>query len=528
MIERLTEEELGLMENLYYPLAAAECLFSDYDNLASMDDKNFAHVRLGQYPLLSYEYIYDDEPDLSEKQNFQIRKGAGDTYCMGGRLFGKTLLVEKVDILLTFFLNENMSCGFSSYDAIHIRGVLEEVIHVLEHHPIYRSFKPSINRSPSYRLQVNGVILEGVNMNITGKKPGAQFFQKHFHKLWIEEASFETDEVYRQRRDSVSENGCIFRIAGMTNFTKHSPCGKFFYDLDRKPWIINLPQYVNPKWDTNEKAKAIKDFGGEQSMGFRIFIKGEVVEEGVSVFDMTRVRECYLENKKVQYFEITKENFLMFELILASLEKPKNATEAYLSSDIGEAAPSELAVLFKVNEKYRYKYNITLYNLTDKEQYKIFKWLSIKLGLNYIGLDCTDGTGRAIYRSLEETIPKENLVWVGFNEKIPVDFDKDEYGNVIYKDGKPTYVDEYVSIWSVKYLQQLLYAGRIELPIDHKFDVQVNSVVALQSGTRVKYMCVAQEDHLFQSFQVFAIMQWNCEFLNAKAVSGKSFSKTGY
>jgi hypothetical protein len=67
-----------------------------------------------------------------------------------------------------------------------------------------------------------------------------------------------------------------------------------------------------------------------------------------------------------------------------------------------------------------------LYNLTDKEQFKVFEWLATELSANYVGIDCTDGTGRAIFRSLQEVFPKENLVWVAFNEKLPVDFEKND------------------------------------------------------------------------------------------------------
>ena len=526
MIERLTLEEEQIAECISDPICLAESLFSNYDNLSLMEEENLGNLRIGQLPLLSYEYIIDNDETKTEKQNFQIKKGAGDLYCLGGRLFGKTLCVEKIDLLLTLLFSDLSTVGFSSYDAIHIRGVLEDVINVLDHHPFYRMFDPQITRSPNYRLKVGKVLVESVNMNVTGKKPGAQFFQKHFEKLFIEEASFETDEVYKQRRDSVSENGCIFRIAGMTNFTKYSPCGQNFYDIKKRPWICNLPQYVNPKWDENEKEKAKKDLGGEQSVSFRIFIRGEVVEEGVSVFDMERVRRNYVEKRKTKVFEITKELYDQFKYILI-LERPNNADVCYIFSDIGESAPTEIGVIFEINKKYRFVYNITLYGLTHKEQYEIFKFLGQLLKANFVAIDCTDGTGRAIFRSLAEVFPKENLVWVGFNEKIPVDFDRDEKGIPIFKNGKPLFKEEYASEWSIKHLKDLLYGERMEIPLDYKFDMQFNSVISMQSGTRTVYSCVSSEDHLFQAFQVFSIAQWYHEFNLIKPIKTKTFAKSG-
>lgn len=530
MIEKLSESDLSFLETYFYSIAAAETLFSDYDNLTVMKDDTLAHVRLGQIPLLSHEYILADDPKLTDKENFQLRKGAGDCYALGGRLFGKTLFVEKIDFLVSVSELGAEKCGFSSYDAIHIRGVLEEVIQCLENHPFFQLYEARITRSPSYSFFFkSGYSLEGINMNITGKKPGAQFFQKHLTRLYMEEASFETEQIFNQRRDSVSEDGCIFRMAGMTNFTKYTPCGKIFYDYSKKGHIVNLPQYVNPKWDEKKKMEAIKDFGGEQSLNYRVFVKGEVVEDGVSVFDMVRVRKNYDEDRQIKTFEIPKELFPNFQDIIF-VEKPKNATITYIFADIGESAPTEIGIVFQIGKNLRYEYNITLYNLTDKEQFKIFEWLGRTLEANFIAIDCTDGTGRAIFRSLEQVFPKENLQWVAFNEKVDIDFERNPTTNeIIFEDGQPVYREELVRNWSIKHLKDLLYSDIMDLPMDYKLDQQLNSVIAKQSKAtnQTLYACVCKEDHLFQAFQVFSIAHWINEFSLTKPIKSTKFFKFG-
>jgi len=357
----------------------------------------------------------------------------------------------------------------------------------------------------------------------------SQFFQKHLKKIWVEECSFETEEVYKKRVDSKHEAGCVERASGMTNFTKHSPAGRVFYDILKKPWVLNVPQYINPFFDDEEKEKAIKKYGGENSIGYRIFVKGEVVEEGVSVFDMERIRPYYIEERILKKFEVPKSEFANFENILDKIERPKNADMVYLCADIGESAPTEIIMLTKVDETYNFLVQISLFGLTDKEQFRVFKFLAQHLDVNIIGIDTSDGTGRAIYRSLEEIFPKENLIWCSFAQKINVGFDKDEQGRAIFKDGKPTFVEEYVSEWSVKLLKTLLYDGKVLIPEknSHDFDIQINSIVSAQSGQRVIYSCVADEDHLYQAFQVFAIAHWNTEFINAKPINAKKFSKHG-
>lgn len=105
MLEKLSNEDIEFMECFHNSVTMAECLFSNYDNLTLMEEETLGHVRLGQLPLLSYEYTIDYNPEISEKDNFVLRKGAGDIYCLGGRLFGKTLLVEKIDMLLNMVVS---------------------------------------------------------------------------------------------------------------------------------------------------------------------------------------------------------------------------------------------------------------------------------------------------------------------------------------------------------------------------------------------------------------------------------------
>ena len=199
----------------------------------------------------------------------------------------------------------------------------------------------------------------------------------------------------------------------------------------------------------------------------------------------------------------------------------------YICADIGESAPTEIIVMAQINEKYRYLYNITLYNLTDKQQRYIFKYLVEKLQANVISMDTTEGTGRAIYRGLNEMYPSDNMVWCNFAEKIDVDFEKDENGRFVYKDGHPVYKQEFVADWSIIRLKHLFYEEILVLPKDFKLEVQINNVVCMISGKRIVYQCLAEADHLISAFRVFAIAQWDSELRVIKAIRKKKFSRIG-
>lgn len=529
MLSILTEEELEFMESFYDPICLAECLFGNFDNLGTFFPDKRSHIRLAQLSFLSYEYLIDDNnPDYTEKENFKLREKAGTLYVFGGRKFGKTLFVETIDILISMLLCDGENAGFTSLDAIHIRGILDLIVRALESHAFYqRVMSPKITRSPNYSIFLNnGYHLVSVNMNLHSRNPGDAFFQKHFKRLYIEEASFESDVVFNKRQDSVSEDGCIIRSAGMSNFTKFSPAGRVFFDASEKPRVINLPQYVNPKWSEKEKKSALKKYSGENSLGYRIYVKGEVVEEGISALDMERVKLNYDEDKKIKHYEVNKKNLNNIKNILF-VERPRNAERLYLCADIGETAPSEIIILSEVNKKFRYLYNITLYNLTDKEQEIVFSYLITLLKADIIALDTTEGLGRALFRSLELKHNDKIFIWVGFNEKIAVEFERNDSGKIIFKNGEMSFKFEYVVEWAFLRLREMLYNESISIPLDFKLDTQLNSVIAIHGTNRITYPCVAEEDHLYAAFLVFSIAQWNIEFNLVRTKNAKRFSKSG-
>jgi len=510
LLEKITEQEIQMMENYYNPVCQVESNFHNFDSLGEFSEDKLGNLRYYQRPFLSFEPMIDTEnKKLNKKENFEQRKGVGDIYNFGARLFGKSLVTEKLDIPISMITDDGMWCGFGSLDSIHIRGILDSVRQAVDNHPIISTFKRRVTTHPDYLITAkNGWKLESVNFNLGSKSPGAQFFGKHFEKLWIEEASFESEEVYNAREDAGSELGCVFRFSGMTNFIRHSPAGKQFFAQENKNKTINLPQYVNPFFNNTERRKRLKKYGGEDSLNYRVFVKGEIIQDGINEFDPERLQEAYLKGRKIKRFEINKDRFKQFKDYIV-VERPKNAERIFINADVGEKV-TEINVVSEIEKTYRYLYNIVLYNLTHIQQVKVFKHLIREFSADVVGLDCGDGMGRAIYRELEDFFPKENLVWYDGSMKIDIDFEKDEQGNIIMKKGKPIYRQESMAEWSVRHLKYLLYEKYLRIPEDFKFDTQINAVVSMKKGNRTIYECVtASGNHLFDSFRVFAIAQFS-------------------
>lgn len=520
-MQELLEKDIEFLEEFNTPKSFCEVMFSDFRNPAIYDQEKCGKLRLFQEPFLSDETLIDFEltakhHKLDDREKFALKKNVGDLYLMCGRKIGKTVVTERLDLINYLAHCNSSEIAFGSVDLIHINRVLDKVKSALSSHPILKLFTRRLKGAPNHKYTLrNNTELESVNFNIGSRQPGQQFYGLHFDRLYLEESSLEDEEVYNIRVESENEAGCVVRSSGMCNFTSYSPAGKAFYDPENKKHVINLPEYINKQaWDAKERKRKLEQYGGDSSLGWRVFVEGEIVTNGVSVFDMDRIRKaCYLEEKKgknvreIKSIEVTKERFPIFKNLII-VERPKNTERIFIDSDIGKHV-TEIVIHSEISDKYDYLYNITLYNLTTPEKFEVFKHIIEKLSANVIGLDCGDGEGRALYSMLEKIYPKENLVYYDGSMKLDVDFELDENKNIVIEKGKPVYRKEYMSEFSVQRLSNLLYSGRVIIPKTYKFDSQFSVVMSMVSGTRTKYKCASESgDHLFDAWRVFAIAQF--------------------
>ena len=121
MIDKISEEDLIVFEILHNPIAATEILFSDLGNLSEFDEEKFSAVRKYQRNYLSWDMMLFDNKLLTEKEFFNLQKGMSDTYILGGRLTGKSIIGLIVDVVLALFHNTFHKGSVSSADAEKIK-----------------------------------------------------------------------------------------------------------------------------------------------------------------------------------------------------------------------------------------------------------------------------------------------------------------------------------------------------------------------------------------------------------------------
>jgi len=512
---KLTEEELSFIEQWHNPKCVIESLCPNFDNLSSFKSNRNDKLHLYQIPMISKESMINFEAtaklhNLDEKGKFKLKKNVGEIYNVGARAYGKTLCSLRLDILHSLLHEEELNSTIFSIDEKRIRGVLNPVKRACEFHPIIKDWEVGCRFKPSIEMESKktGWRILGINLTIKGKSPGEQWYQVHCDKTWGEEVSFESDDIYKKRRESEGKYGTINRLAGMTNFTLHSPMGKVFKDSKKKKFVLNLPRYVSPYWDSEQRENAEKDYGGKKTSKYKIFVEGEIIKDAETEIDMEMIEPCWNRKTEIKRFEIDKKDFKRFRDLIV-VERPK-CDRLFISADIGETSGTDINIFAEKGERYKWLYNIIIYDRKLEHQEEIFKYLAEELEANVIALDNGEGFGRVLSDHLIEKYGNERVLKYDGNVKVKVGYQKDNKGRPkVDKKGKLVYREERMREWGVSRIKTLLYGGRLLLPKDYKLENQLTYVVSRMSGNRKIYECFSDTgDHLFDSLVIFGVSQW--------------------
>ena len=524
MIQKLTAEEEEFITCFYNAQSAIECLFSKGTPRTWNDGGENIKIRLYQRSFLCKDSALEDDDKLTEAENFKRRISAGTKYVISARKTGKSFIALTANILLKLIHFNDKEMSMASFDSKHVDKIMDSIREFLTAHDFFKCYKKGIKGSPEYKIDtVNGNTLFGINETIAGRNPGQNFWGHHVHINFQDEIQAETEEAFLKKIDAISDFGVLEVLVGIPLITKVSPLGKLLKERQNKNKIIRLPQSVSSLYDENAKQSRIRAYGGEEAISFKVNVSAELVEGAQGAFSMEDVRKNYNKKRFIKKFEITKKNFDRFEEVLA-IDEIKNAECVYVVSDIGDAVATEISIIALINGKYTLIYNITTYRLSiTKELPKLMMWVFKKIRANYISVDATI-MGKAVYEILAENLNEKiidekgnitkiikRVYWVAFNENVVTGFEKDEKTNKILRDKNGNLIEkkEKTLPFSVSRLQQLFFDKKFDIPDDDfKFDNQFSSYVSTISGDKIIYSSIVDEDHYVQSFQVFAILEW--------------------
>lgn len=517
MLQPLSEDEVEFLEHFYTPTSLTECLFPDNFTAPQVWSNESEGFWIRPYNLVIQNFfnLYAEDPEKTYAENFKDREGAGTLYQIAARNTGKSLWLI-IDTVLSVIYGFKQIC-IASCDDFHLGKVTDPFASYIDSHPFLKIFnlkdsrKKTVSRTPLEVITEHGVVVKGANEKAESIDAGKQFHGIHAESWYYEEYSYSCEEAAKKRIESGATYGCIERFSGIPDLRIGSPMTKTLNNKKLKNWTWRVPMYVTDDWCDEMKQQKIEKYGGENSPSYLLNVEAKIIEGAYGFWDMARIKEmCLKENKRIKYFEISKEAFQNFESII-HVERLPGTLQCFICADIGAgASPTEIIIIFFDGKKYKYVYNIPLFKLVQKEQAQIFKWLYDKLGGAFIALDNTGDHGGISTYLKDFGIPSELILDVNFNANIEVDFEKDENGIVIRDgNGVPLMKSVYTLDWSMSELEKLFYEGRIELPLDEKFLTQFNAYFVKKTGTRKSYGS-SIDDHNHQAWQVFAI----CRFFN--------------
>lgn len=335
--------------------------------------------------------------------------------------------------------------------------------------------------------------------------------------------SYMSAEGTEKRIDAGSSLGYIERISGIPDLRIGSPLTKILSDKKLKRYIWRLPQFVRPDWSDAMREKRIAEYNGQNSSSYKLNVEAEIMEGAEGFWDIDRLKEkCYNPKRKVKVFEVSKDSFSKFKSNII-VERMPGTEKVFICSDIGlGGSASQIIIIFKVGDKYKYVYNIPLFKLIQKEQAEVFKWLYDVLGGAFIAIDATGDGGVINDYLFDMGVPQECLLKVKFNENIEIDFEKDpETGYVITdKNGEPVMKKMNTLDFAMQEMEKIFYEGMMEVPQDENFFEEFNGFYVKMVGTRKSYGSNTS-DHKHQSFQVFAVCRYFNEFNELKTVQNQ-------
>jgi len=526
MYKRLSDSELDFMECFYQPRSAVECLFAHGTPKNWNENGKCIDLRIYQIPFLGFDSILEDDNKKTDLENFRRRINVGTRIILSGRKIGKSFVGLTANILMKLIYYRDKEMTMGSFDEKHVCKILDPVSDFFSSHNFFKSYKKRIRKGNPYEIELyNGNVLSGINETIKGKNPGENYWGHHTYINFQDEIQAETEQAYEKKIDAVSDFGAMDILCGITLISKTSPLGRIIRDKENKRRVIRTPQYVTKLFDEQAKSKRVRAYGGEQSMGYRINVAADLIENAQGIFDMDRLKQNLNKKRIIKRFEITKNNFKDYKRILV-LEPIYGSSKTFVTSDIGDSAATEITVFGLVNGKYQLVYNITTYRLSlTKELPELMEYIFRRVEGTYLAVDATI-MGKPVYEILSEKLNEKytengeakiikRVFWVAFNESMITGIEKDDKGRAIRnKSGEIQNKTEASLHFSVMRLQSLFYDKKFDIPEDdYKFELQFSSYIGILSGNKMIYDTTISEDHYVQAFEVFALLEWQTEQL---------------
>lgn len=347
----------------------------------------------------------------------------GDTLLRAGRAGGKSYSVLEPEVVQHGVDRPGEETLVTSLRKIHVMDRMERVIDYFDL-PFFKVFVGRVLRSPSYIIELkNGHMIYGLSV---GDDPEARMAQgKHVSKLIVEEAQQYPERAWLKVQGAKDPRGCQTLMVGVPDGRLDTPFRKadsVIQSFHGRRFVISRRH--DPYFDQKTKRDLADTLGGEGSDTFKQEIDAEWGHPVWSAWDLDNIYKCREAELNPEYFSISGKAYREAHITPATacgdLPQAPFAGPIRVAMDVGYSQPSEIGVFVFWHSRWWMFTRIRfIERMEHDDQAAILNEICRRYDAGQVGVDCTEGEGRAIAQEMETTFGwGAQIVRVVFNETL--------------------------------------------------------------------------------------------------------------
>lgn len=430
----------------------------------------------------------------------------GDTLLRFGRGSGKSFAVLEPELVRQAVNRRGEETLLTSFRRLHTSDRMERAIDYFELIPFFRLYLSRVLRSPQYMVQLrNGHVLYGISV---GDDPEAKMAQgKHASSIIIEESQQYPLRAFIKLDGAQDPRGCRFLMVGVPDGRLDTPfrlADSRYRSFEGRR--IQISRRHDPYWDAKTKQKAIDKHGSEDADTFGQEVDAEHGHPTWSAWDLEAIQRC-IEPKDcpVVVHEISGKVYhdrgLTPSTACAELPGPTRSAPRMLAADIGYSQPTMILIFEFWHERWWLIARVKLTNrMEHDDQARVMDEIGRRYDVTRIGVDTTEGEGRAIAQELET-----NLGWSGrvdrvmFTETHTVDWKTNENGEI------EEVTNSARSIATIA-LRSMFRQKTLALPNDEEIPGEFNQEMESRSADGQTRVHTPSTVHVTDACRVFSMM----------------------
>ena len=348
----------------------------------------------------------------------------GDAALMSGRGSGKSYAVLEPEMVRQAIARPGEETMLTSLRRAHVTDRMERAIDYFESVPLFKLFVSRIVRSPSYIIELhNGHMLYGISV---GDDPEAKMAQgKHVSTLIVEEGQQFPDRAWLKIQGAKDPRGCRTLMAGVPDGRLDTPFRKADSTLTSfEGRRFRITRRSDPYFDQKTKEDFAETLGGENNDNYLQEVDAEWASPSWSAWDLDSIYKCMLDFPphvtEVSGKLYRSQKMTPIEVVGGLPRQPHPGAPIYLAMDVGYSQPSEIGIFEWWHDRWTMFARVRLVNrMEHDDQGGILHEIAVHYGAVKVGLDSTEGEGRAIAQDLENKNGwREKVVRVAFNETL--------------------------------------------------------------------------------------------------------------